>query len=103
MDSNAKSVKEEDLDDIWCLLLGYAPDNSMEADEFPQWDGLLLSCLPDGTFKRLGHFRQDLDRENWMGGEVSFDEYYSELEDEQLLGPEARFPVGGSRRTVAIV
>jgi hypothetical protein len=103
MDSNAKSVKEEDLDDIWCLLLGCAPDNGMEADEFPQWDGLLLSCLPDGTFKRLGHFRQDLDRENWMDDEVSFDEYYSELEDEQLLGPEARFPVGGSRRTVIIV
>jgi hypothetical protein len=38
-----------------------------------------------------------------MADEVSFDEHYPELEDEQLLGPEARFPVGGSQRTVVIV
>ena len=103
MDSDAQSVREEDLDDIWCLLLGCAPDNGMETDEFPQWDGLLLRCLPDGTFKRLGQFRQNLDRENWIDDNVSFEEYYSELEDEQLVGPEARFPVEGSRRTVVIV
>jgi hypothetical protein len=103
MDFDAAHAKEEELDGMWCLVLGCAPDNGMGTDGVPQWDGLLLSCLPDGTFKRLGHFRQDLDREFWIDDEVSFDEYYTELEDEQSIGAEAIFPAEGSRRTVVIV
>lgn len=103
MDSDAQVVNNDDLEDMWCLLLGCAPDNGMESDGIPQWDGLFLSCLPDGTFTRLGHFRQYLDSDLWIDKDMSSDEYYSELEEEQLVGPEARFPIEGSRRTIVIV
>lgn len=103
MDFDAAEAQEEERDDLWCLVLGCAPDNGMGTDVVPQWDGLLLSCLPDGTFKRLGHFRQDLDRDVWMNVEMSFDEYYTELENKQSIGAEAIFPAEGSRRTVVIV
>jgi hypothetical protein len=106
MDSDAKCQNEDDICDLWCLLLGCAPDNGMEPDGLPQWDGLLLKCLPDGTFKRLGHFSQDLDRELnefWSDDKMGFEEYYAKLKDEQSLGSKARFPVKGSRRTVVIV
>lgn len=103
MDLDASRPSDEQLDEMWCLVLGCAPDNGMAADEFPQWDGLLLSCLPDGTFQRLGHFRQTLDSETWFDSEMSFEEYLAELEAEQSVGAEAVFPEKGSRRTVVIV
>lgn len=102
MDSDGKRLNEETLDGMWCLLLGYAPDNGM-MDPLPQWGGIFLTSLPDGTFQRLGAFRQDLDRWNSNLGEVGFDEYYAELQCEKAIGPEAEFPMEGSRRTVIIV
>jgi len=62
-----------------------------------------LTSLPDGTFQRLGAFRQDLDRWNFNLGEVEFDEYYAELQGEKAIGPEAELPMERSRRTVVIV
>jgi len=105
MDLDARSAKEDDYSKLWCLLLGCAPSNSMGTDGIPQWYGLLLSRLHDGTFKRLGCFSQDLDPDPdpWSDGEVSTEEYIAILKDEQSLGPEAKFPEGGQRRTVVIV
>ena len=91
MGSDSEPVNEEDIDGMWCLLLGYAPDNGM-MDPLPQWDGIFLASLPDGTFQRLGVFRQDLDRWNFDYGEEAFHEYYAELEGEKVIGTEAEFP-----------
>jgi len=103
IDSDAVPAKEEDLGEMRCLLLGCAPDNGMGTDGFPQCGGLLLVYLPDGTFIWLGPFRQDLDRESWMDDEVSFDEYYTDLEGNHSLGSEARFSVEGSWEIVVII
>lgn len=102
MDLDGEPINEEDLDGMWCLLLGCAPDNGM-GDPLPQWDGIFLASLPDGTFQRLGVFRQDLERQHVLYDEEGFDEHYAELQGEKAIGPAAEFPMEGSRRTVVIV
>ncbi|KAH8807415.1 heterokaryon incompatibility protein-domain-containing protein [Xylogone sp. PMI_703] len=103
IDSDGTSATDEDLSKMWCLLLGCAAHNGMGPNDYPQWHGLLVSRLSDGSFKRLGHFSQDLDYENWLDEDEDFEEIYAELEARNAVGLDARFPTEGRRRRVVLV
>jgi hypothetical protein len=103
LDSNAQPMGTND-EDKWCLIHECSPLNQ---DLIPHgiapWQGLILNKLPDGTFNRIGHFSQNLNRELWEDPLPEFSDLYPDLLARKAVGTEAVFPSEGSRQTIVIV